>query len=171
MTIQQQKREELNLKHRMPVINHAAKTITITEAYNNDALPGTNELTYLNQIREACRDYAVVVRKDRQPKKSAKRIPYAKMRKYIICLRDGDKLINMFERIVNFSKSQDFPYNTVYNWFIRSFPDYGITPEFDKDGFPLVRVNTVSLEALAAELPETADPQAAEGINELKKVS
>ena len=171
MTIQQMKREEMNLKHRLPVINHAAKTITITEAYNDDALPGTNELTYLNEIREACQGYKVVVRKDRRLKKTTGRIPYTKMRKYIICLRDGEKLINMFEWVVNFSKSQDFPYNTVYNWFIRSFPDYGITPEFDKDGFPVVRVNTVSLETLAAELPTTADPQATEGINELKKVS
>ena len=163
--------EELNIEKRLPVANHAAKTIVMSDTFARAAAePGSNEFIYLMSLRQYCPDYEIITRKARASKKAGKeRIPYDKMRNYILCLRNGEQHMNTFERVVLYSKSQKFPYNTVYNWFIRSFPDYGITPEFDKDGFPIVRANTVGVNDLIAELPLAADPQDTEDTNELKK--
>jgi hypothetical protein len=69
------------------------------------------------------------------------------MGKYIACLRDADELMEVFEKVKAFAKSQPNPYLTVSRWFFESFPDYGCQPDFDEDGFPIVEANCVSLEA------------------------
>ena len=135
---------------RKPVVNHIARTISVTNAFMCAAAdPSSAEFEMYMKLTASCPDYKVVVAKKHKAKKDdkAKKITYAKMGKYIACLRNADELLDLFEKVKAFAKSQPNPYLTVSRWFNESFPDYGCQPDFDEDGFPIVEANCVSLEA------------------------
>jgi hypothetical protein len=150
-----------NTTMRLPRVNHCSKTIEMTECFQHAAAEfGTDEFAYLMDLRAACPDYAIL---GAQPTKAArngrKTVPYAKMRIYLGCLRDAHKHLEMFEKVVSFSRSQASPYRTVLKWFRESFPDYGRDPQFHEEGHLIARVCYGPFERMAAEQPETAVPQ------------
>ena len=140
---------------RKPVIDHFSKTITATEAFMRAAMHAENgECAYLQMLRESLPGYTFVRSKSRKPAKGQKKITYDKMRKYIRCLRDSKRLLEMFERVVILSRSYDNPYQTVSEWFFNSFPDYGCVPEFDADGYPIVETCVVAFADLQKKAAE-----------------
>ena len=134
---------------RKPVVNHINHTISVSDSFLRAAAdPTTNEFELFMRLTAACPNYKVVTIKRRKAKKKAQpKLTYAKMGKYIACLRDADELMEVFEKVKAFAKSQPNPYLMVSRWFFESFPDYGCQPDFDEDGFPIVEANCVSLEA------------------------
>lgn len=132
------------LTTRKPTIDHFSKTITASESFMRAAMHAENgECAYLQMLRENCPGYTFVRSKSRKPSKGQKKVTYDKMRKYIGCLRDSKRLLELFERVVVFGRSHDNPYQIVSEWFFNSFPDYGCVPEFDTDGYPIVETTCV----------------------------
>lgn len=152
------------LTTRKPTIDHFSKTITATESFMRAAMHAENgECAYLQMLRETCPGYTFIRSKSRKASKVPKKVTYDKMRKYIGCLRDSKRLLELFERVVIFGRSQDNPYQTVSDWFFSTFPDYGCTPEFDTDGYPIVETCLVSfaqLQKKAAEKAREEEPPA-----------
>lgn len=139
-----------NTNIRKPMVNHIARTITVTNSFMRAAAdPTSAEYEMYLKLTASSPNYKVIVAKKHKAKKDDKRpkLTYAKMGKYIACLRDADELLDVFEKVKAFAKSQPNPYLTVSRWFNASFPDYGCQPDFDAEGFPLVEANCVSLEA------------------------
>ena len=139
-----------NTNTRKPVVDHIARTITVTNTFMRAAAdPTSPEYEMYLKLVSSCPNYKVVVAKKQKVKKDDKqaKLTYAKMGDYIACLRNSDELLAVFEKVKAFAKTQPNPYLTVSRWFNASFPDYGCQPDFDADGFPLVEANCVSLEA------------------------
>lgn len=133
---------------RKSVVNHIARTISVTETYLRAASdPSSEQFGEYMELTAKCPQYRVVVERRHTSKKKQPKLTYAKMEKYIACLRDADTYLEIFEKVKQFAKSQPNPYLTVSNWFRESFPDYGCQPDFDANGFPIVEANCVSLEA------------------------
>ena len=136
-----------NTHIRQPRIDHINRTITVTKTFMDVAADySTEEFKLIRRLLASCRGYEVVIAKHRKPKTGEKRLTYVKMRKYIECLRDSAAILEHFEKVVAFSKTQPNPYRTVSVWFNESFPDYGCFPSFDADGFPEVETNIVPFE-------------------------
>lgn len=134
---------------RKPMVNHFTRTITVSNSFMRAAAdPTSAEFEMYLKLTASCPNYKVVAAKKSKAKKDDKppKLTYAKMGKYIACLRNADELMAVFEKVRAFSKSQPNPYLMVSRWFNESFPDYGCQPDFDEDGFPIVETNCVSLE-------------------------
>ena len=135
----------LVLTTRRPVVDHFSRTITVTESFMRAASNVENgECAYLQKLRDTCPGYDLICRKTRKASKAPKKLSYDKMRKYIRCLRDSARLLELFERVVDYGKAFDNGYQIVSEWFANTFPDYGCTPDFDAEGFPLVETCLVS---------------------------
>ena len=136
-----------NYSLRMPKICHATRTISVTETFNRAAAHyGTDAFNILMEIRRTCPGYQVVcVAKKKSAKKGAK-ITYAMMGTYIKHLRNGKELLEIFEQVKDYAKSQHHPYKRVCEWFNESFPNYNSTPRFDREGFLVAETNIVSFE-------------------------
>ena len=136
---------------RKPVVNHIARTISVTNTFMRAAAdPDSEEFTMYMNLAATCPNYKTVIAKQRKARKNPEKPPkltYAKMGNYIACLRDADKLLTIFEKVKGFAKTQPSPYALVFHWFFESFPDYGCQPDFDADGYPIVEANCISFEA------------------------
>ena len=147
----------LALTTRKPTVDHFSKTITVSEAFMRAASHIENgECAYLQMLRESCPGYTFVRSKSRKPSKAPKKLSYDKMRKYIGCLRDSKRLLELFDRVVVFGRSHGNPYQIVSEWFFNTFPDYGCTPDFDTDGYPIVETCLVSFADLQKKASEKA---------------
>lgn len=145
----------LVLTTRRPVVDHFSKTITVTESFMRAASNVENgECAYLQKLRDTCPGYDLVCRKTRKASKAPKKLSYDKMRKYIRCLRDSSRLLELFERVVDYGKALDNGYQVVSEWFANTFPDYGSVPDFDAEGFPIVETCLVSFAELQKKAKE-----------------
>ena len=139
-----------NMNIRKPMVNHIARTITVTNSFMRAAAdPTSAEFEMYMKLTASCPNYKVVAAKKHKTKDSDKKpkLTYDRMGKYIACLRNADELLTVFEKVKAFAKSQPNPHALVSRWFFESFPDYGCQPDFDSEGFPLVEANCVSFEA------------------------
>ena len=103
------------------------------------------------------------------PKASSNRpvsIPFAKMEDFIAQCRDSQKRLNAFNKVKALSKIQASPYAYVRTWFLDNYANYSEQPEFDADGFVVVKTKSeVEAEAKAkAEAEAEAQAQDAEAI-------
>lgn len=87
------------------------------------------------------------------PKASSNRpvsIPFAKMEGFIAQCRDGQKRLDAFNKVKALSKIQTSPYAYVRTWFLDNYANYSDQPEFDADGFVVVKTKSeVEAEAKA----------------------
>lgn len=143
---------------RKPMVDHFTRTITVANSFMRAAAdPTSAEFEMFMKLKASCPNYKVVAAKKSRTKKDDKppKLTYAKMGKYIACLRNADELLTVFDKVKAFAKSQPNPYLTVSRWFNECFPDYGCQPDFDAEGFPLVEANCVSLEAYKQQIEAT----------------
>ena len=74
-----------------------------------------------------------------KPHKHTKGVRFAQMENYIIHTRDGAAMLKQFESVKELSHSQDNPYQYVKDWFLAHYPYYTENPEFDAEGFVVVK--------------------------------
>ena len=103
------------------------------------------------------------------PKASSNRpvsIPFAKMEEYIAQCRNSKERLDAFNKVKALSKIQASPYAYVRTWFLDNYANYSEQPEFDADGFVVVKTKSeVEAEAKAkAEAEAEAQAQDAEAI-------
>ena len=77
-------------------------------------------------------------------------ITFAKMEEYIAQCRDSKERLTAFNKVKALSKIQASPYSYVRTWFLDNYASYSEQPEFDADGFVVVKTkNEVETEAKA----------------------
>ena len=98
-------------------------------------------------------------------KKSSNRplnITFAKMEEYIKNCRDGETRLEAFKKVKSLSKIQSSPYSYVKNWFLDNYANYSEQPEFDADGFVIVKTKSMmEAEKKTAEETEATKNKAA----------
>ena len=101
------------------------------------------------------------------PKASSNRpvsIPFAKMEEYIAQCRDSQKRLNAFNKVKALSKIQASPYAYVRTWFLDNYANYSDQPEFDADGFVVVKTKSEVEAEAKAKAEAEAQTQDAEAI-------
>lgn len=99
------------------------------------------------------------------PKASSNRpvsIPFAKMEEYIAQCRDSQKRLNAFNKVKALSKIQASPYAYVRTWFLDNYANYSEQPEFDADGFVVVKTKSEVEAEKKAKAKAEAEAQAQE---------
>ena len=71
--------------------------------------------------------------------KVTKGLKFAQMENYILHTRDGIAMRKQFETVKQLSKSQENPYQYVLKWFNDHYPHYTEQPEFDEEGYVVVK--------------------------------
>ena len=139
----------------MPMVDYAAKTIILTEAFSRAArAPFSDAFNQLARLREALPGFEVVVREHRRQRITPrtqnipKFVSYEKMEAYIRLLPDGDALMERCRLVRAFAKCRRNSASIVFRWFNESFPDYRKPPRLDRDGHLIAAVRTVAPEAL-----------------------
>ena len=139
----------------MPMVDYAAKTIILTEAFSCVArAPFSDAFNQLARLREALPGFEVVIREHRRPRITPrtqnipKFVSYEKMEAYIRLLPDGDALMERYRLVRAFAKCRRNSASIVFRWFNESFPDYRKPPRLDRDGHLIAAVRAVAPEAL-----------------------
>lgn len=87
-------------------------------------------------------------------------ITFAKMEGFISQCRDQEARLQEFRKVKALSKIQASPYAYVKTWFLNNYANYSEQPEFDEDGYVVVKTK----EVLEAEI----QAQKAENESEVK---
>ena len=159
-----------------PTINHTNKTITVSDKFFRAASdPFSNESADIMLLREKYPGYEIITRTHRSPRKTEKSknikkfVSYDKMEKYISLLDNSDELLCQYQIVKDFAACRRNSASIVFKWFNESFPDYRNDPKTDKNGKLVAKVNVISIEELKkkAELPQAADPQDTDALQEV----
>ena len=78
------------------------------------------------------------------------------MGEFIAKCRDAEARTARFEQIKALSKVQPSPYAYVKTWFLDNYANYSEQPEFDADGFVIVKTKS-EMEAEAKATAETEE--------------
>lgn len=144
-------------------------TLTMTATFAKKASQlNTNEYNILRQLRL---DNPGMKMEKASPKTSSNRpvsITFAQMEGFIALCRDGGKRLDAYNKVKAMSKIQTSPYAYVRTWFLDNYANYSEQPEFDADGFVVVKAKSqMEAEAKAEEAKRAtteAEPQTAENI-------
>ncbi len=69
-------------------------------------------------------------------------ITFAKMEEFIKQCRDSKDRLEAFKKVKALSKVQASPYKYVKTWFLNNYANYSEQPEFDADGFVVVKTKS-----------------------------
>ena len=99
---------------------------------------GTPEYDMLLHFRK---DYPKIkiVKRDSDNKGNHTGIKFAQMERFIGLCRDSEPRLATFQKIKSLSKIQSSPYAYVKEWFLNNYANYSEQPEFDADGFVIVK--------------------------------
>lgn len=113
-------------------------TLTLSKTFEKNAsIIGSAEQKVLSELMAKYGDALVINRY--KPHKHTKGVRFAQMENYIIHTRDGAAMLKQFESVKELSHSQDNPYQYVKDWFLAHYPYYTENPEFDSEGFVVVK--------------------------------
>jgi len=113
-------------------------TLTISKTFEKNAsFPGSAEQKMISEFLTVYGDALVIKRYAAH--KVRKGLTFAKMANYIKQTRDAATMLKRFESVKLLSRSQKNPYKYVLEWFTDNYPNYSEQPDFDKDGFVIVK--------------------------------
>lgn len=113
-------------------------TLTLSKAFEKNAsIIGSAEQKVLSELMAKYGDALVINRY--KPHKASKGLRFAQMEDYILHTRDGAAMAKQFESVKELSHDQEKPYQYVLKWFLAHYPYYTENPEFDEEGFVVVK--------------------------------
>ena len=113
-------------------------TLTLSKAFEKNAsVIGSAEQKVLSEFMAKYGDALVINRY--KPHKHTKGLRFAQMEDYILHTRGGAEMAKQFESVKELSRDQEKPYQYVLKWFLNHYPNYSEQPEFDEDGFVVVK--------------------------------
>ena len=140
-----------------------ALTLTVTADFAKKASKlGTPEYNVLLQFRK---DYPAIkiVKRTSNSNGNHAGIKFAQMEDYIAQCRDSETRLATFKKIKSLSKVQSSPYAYVKEWFLNNYANYSEQPEFDDEGFVIVKTKAeIEAEEKAKENADTNNEKAAE---------
>lgn len=120
-----------------------SNTLTMTAAFAKKASQlNTPEYNIVRQLRN---DNPGMKIEKSAAKASANRplnITFAKMEGYIALCRDKEARLKEFKKVKALSAIQSSPYKYVKTWFLNNYANYSEQPEFDADGFVVVKTKS-----------------------------
>lgn len=145
--------------------------LTCTSAYLKKASQlGTEEYREIIQYRHDNPGMTIEVMEKKSAANRPASISFAQMEKFISLCHDSENRLNQFQKIKSLSKIQASPYSYVKTWFLNNYANYSDQPEFDADGFVVVKTKSqMEAEAAAKEAEAEAEAQVAEDGEQVKE--
>ena len=129
--------------------NPITNTLTLTTTCAKKAGKlGTPEYALMKKLRQ---DYPTLTVTVKEKAKPAAGLDYKRMAEIIKLCRNSEKRLAIFEKIKSLSKAQETPYLYVKNWFLDNYANYDAAPQFDDDGFLIIKTKAEMKEEMAAE--------------------
>ena len=114
------------------------KTLTISKTFErNAAIYQSTEQKMMKKYMEAYGD-ALTIRYYK-PRNIHQGLTFEQMENYIGYTREAEENLKRFQDVKELSKSQKSPYKYIKDWFLQEYFNYSATPEFDEDGFVVVK--------------------------------
>ncbi len=114
-------------------------TLTVTADFAKKASTlGTSEYKTLLQFRNDYPNIKIVKRTTKSNVRHAG-IKFSQMEGFIAQCRDSKTRLEVFVKIKSLSKIQSSPYAYVKEWFLNNYANYSEQPEFDDEGFVIVK--------------------------------
>ena len=117
-----------------------SNTLTMTAAFAKQASQlNTAEYNIVRQLRNDNPGMKIEKSAAKAPSNRPLNITFAQMEKFISLCRDSENRLNQFQKIKSLSKIQSSPYSYVKTWFMNNYANYSEQPEFDEEGFVIVK--------------------------------
>jgi len=134
-------------------------TLTASAAFLKKASQlNTPEYMIVKQLRADNPSMTIVKAEKRSNENRPVNITFKKMEEFIGLCADSEERKKAFAKVKALSKIQASPYKYVKTWFLENYANYSEQPEFDAQGFVVVKTR----EELEAELMATKEESAAE---------
>jgi len=144
-------------------------TLTMTASFAKKAsLFNTPEYNTVRQLRNDKPGMKIEEAAAQPSSHRSQNITFAKMGEFIKQCRDSKDRLEAFQKVKTLSKIQASPYAYVRKWFLDNYANYSEQPEFDADGFVIVKTKreldaekkTKNANNVAATQQKTADAPA-----------
>ena len=116
---------------------------------------GTEEYREVLQYRHDNPGMTIEVMEKKSAANRPASITFAQMEKFISLCRDSENRLNQFQKIKSLSKIQSSPYSYVKTWFLNNYANYSEQPEFDEEGFVIVKTKSQTESEAVAQKAET----------------
>ena len=117
-----------------------SNTLTMTATFAKKASQlNTPEYRTVQQLRRDNPDLNIVMADKKANENRPLRITFQMMEDFISQCSDSKQRLEAFRRVKAMSKIQSSPYQYVKTWFLEQYANYSEQPEFDKDGFVIVK--------------------------------
>ena len=118
-------------------------TLTMTASFAKKASQlNTPEYNTVRQLRLDNPGMKIEKSAAKAPANRPLNITFAKMEEYIKQCRDSKDRLEAFNKVKTLSKIQASPYKYVKTWFLNNYANYSEQPEFDADGFVIVKTKS-----------------------------
>ena len=127
-------------------------TLTITEAFAKRAsVLHSAEYELIREFRATHPGRPINLADKKSPNNRPLKLSFKQMGEFIAKCRDAKERTARFEQVKALSKVQPSPYAYVKTWFLDNYANYSEQPEFDVDGFVIVKTKSeMEAEAKAA---------------------
>ena len=140
-------------------------TLTLTASFAKKASQlNTPEYKILLQLRLDNPGMKIEKASPKTPSNRPVSITFAKMEGFIAQCRDSKERLTAFNKVKALSKIQASPYAYVRTWFLDNYANYSEQPEFDADGFVVVKTMSEVDAEKKAKAEAEAQAQDAEAI-------
>ena len=139
--------------------DHDTNTLIATKSFMTAASKlGTPEYKIILELRRDNPGMRIEQKNDPEKKEGACKLSYGQMKQFISRCRNSAERMNVYECVYALSQAQRSPYHYMKAWFLDNYANYDANPEFDADGFVIVKTKAeMKMEAKAK--AETAEAQ------------
>lgn len=145
-------------------------TLTMTASFAKKASQlNTPEYNTVRQLRLDNPGMKIEKAIRKTPSNQPMNATFAQMEGFIAKCANSEERLDVFEKIKALSKIQASPYAYVRKWFLENYANYAEDPEFDANGFVIVKTKSqmeAEAKAKAQEEAKRAEEAAAEAQEE-----
>lgn len=118
-------------------------TLTMTAAFAKKASQlNTPEYNIVRQLRNDNPGMKIEKSVAKASSNRPMNITFAKMEGFIVLCRNKEDRLKEFKKVKALSAIQSSPYKYVKTWFLNNYANYSEQPEFDADGFVVVKTKS-----------------------------
>jgi len=147
-------------------------TLTASAAFLKKASQlNTPEYMIVKQLRADNPGMTIVKAEKRSNENRPVNITFKKMEEFIGLCADSEERKKAFAKVKALSKIQASPYKYVKTWFLENYANYSEQPEFDAQGFVVVKTREELEAELLAKQEETAAESKVEAVSEKQELA
>lgn len=133
-------------------------TLIITEAFAKRAsVLHSTEYEIIREFRATHPGRPIELADKKTSNNRPLKLSFKQMGEFIAKCRDSEARTARFEQVKALAKIQPSPYAYVKTWFLENYANYSEQPEFDADGFVIVKTKSEMEADASAKAEETAN--------------